>query len=102
MAGAAYRSGDGRLPHEVSDQEPSMSLRRKDGELIQLVLSPDPSHVGGWVATPPEGVAQVMVQPGDRLTGLLWPGQQVRLDRVWSAAGNPLVIEQEDPPEPTA
>lgn len=99
MAGATYHPGDGRLPHEVSEEEPSVSLLRRDGELMSLVLAPDPDVRGGWVATPPEGVAQVMVQRGDQVKALLWPGQSVRLDRVWSAAGDPLVIEREDPQE---
>lgn len=102
MAGATYSAGDGRLPHEPSEEVPSMSLERRDGELVALVLERDPDVRGGWVATPPVGVSQIMVQRGDRVKALLWPGQSVRLDRVWSAAGDPLVIQKEDQPEPNA
>lgn len=102
MAGATYSAGDGRLPHEPSEEEPSMSLLRRDGELIALELERDPDVRGGWVATPPRGVSQVMVQRGDRVKARVWPGQSIRLDRVWSAAGDPLVIEEEDQPEPNA
>lgn len=102
MAGATYRSGDGRLPHEVSEEEPSLSLLRRGGELIALQVERDPEVRGGWVATPPEGVSQVMVQRGDQVKARLWPGQSVRLDRVWSAAGDPLVVQEEEPQEPGA
>ena len=102
MAGATYSAGDGRLPHEPSEEEPSLSLLRRDGELIALVVERDPEVRGGWVASPPPGVSQVMVQRGDKVKARVWPGQSVRLDRVWSAAGDSLVIEEEDPVEPTA
>jgi hypothetical protein len=97
MAGATYRSGDGPLPHEVSDDEPELWLERVGGERVDLTLEPDPDRARGWVASPPPGVSQVMVRRGDEVRGRMWPGQSVRLDRVWSAVGDRLVIRQEDP-----
>lgn len=102
MAGATYRSGDGRLPHEGSGQVPEGAwVDRADGTTVELVLAPD-EGVDCWVASPPEGVSAVMVQRGDRLRTRQWPGQSIRFDRVWSAAGDELVLEQEDQRGPNA
>jgi hypothetical protein len=95
MAGALYDGGRG-LPHEVAQDAPEAAwVERADGERIDLVLQPG-EVPGEWVASPPEGVSQIMVRRGDQLRTQQYPGQSVRFDRVWSAAGDALVIQQED------
>lgn len=95
MAGAVYDGADG-LPHEVSQDPPEAAwVQRVDGERIDLVLTPGEAP-GEWVASPPEGVSQVMVRRGDLLKTQQYPGQSVRFDRVWSAVGDALVVQQED------
>lgn len=95
MAGAVY-SGDGRLPHEVTTDPPeAVWVERADGERIDLVLTAG-ERPGEWVASPPDGVSQIMVRRGDMIKTQQYPGQSVRLDRVWSAAGDALVVQRED------
>lgn len=95
MAGAVY-GGEGRLAHEVVQDPPeAVWVERADGERIDLVLEAGDGP-GEWVASPPEGVAQIMVRRGDMIKTQQYPGQSVRLDRVWSAAGDALVVQRED------
>ena len=95
MAGAVY-DGTGGLPHEVNPDPPEAAwVERADGERIDLVLEAG-DVPGEWVASPPPGVSQIMVRRGDQLRTQQYPGQAVRFDRVWSAAGDPLVIVEED------
>lgn len=95
MAGALY-DGERGLPHEVCPDPPEAAwVQRVNGERIDLVLEPGEAP-GEWVASPPEGVSHIMVRRGDELKTQQHPGQSVRFDRVWSAAGDTLEVQQED------
>lgn len=93
MAGAVFDGGR-QLPHEVSTEPPEGAwVQLRNGGRVDLVLTRG-SGPGEWVASPPDDVGVVMVRRGDRLNARPHPGQSIRFDRVWSAAGDVLVVEE--------